>query len=49
MDDDGAHLDTVMVYVLMVVPSCAVTETSIVLLPTFKGKEPDTTPLTTVT
>ena len=43
----GKSLVTVMVYVFVVVPSCAVTNTSIVLLPTFKLNEPDGLPLVT--
>ena len=38
---------TVIVYNLIVVPSCAVTCTSIVLFPRFKGKEAELAPLAT--
>ena len=39
----------VVVYVFRVAPSCAVTFTSIVLLPSFKDKAADAVPLVTVT
>jgi hypothetical protein len=37
-------LVTVMVYVSVVIPSCAVTTVVMVLLPTFKGKAGDAAP-----
>ena len=43
-----AALITVIVYVLTVVPSCAVTLTSIVFEPTFKDNAADAEPLVTV-
>ena len=42
------NLVTVIVYVLIVVPSCAVTFTSIVLLPIFNDNADDALPLVTV-
>ena len=45
---DSGVLVTLTVYVLVVVPSCAVTTVVMVLLPTARAIEPDAEPLVTV-